>query len=402
MNLMTTIKNFFSSKFNIALLVLLLALGALSYMNNSEKMGEQGQSDMPQVHFFYAPTCPHCNQQKPIYYEVKAERTDVQFFEHDASSQEGSELFYKMSTEAGMDTSRLGVPTLFIGKHVLVGVQSKENILSAIDECINECKGEEYTTEESQGIEEGFDDFEIPILGRTDLTAWSLPALAVILGFIDGFNPCALWVLIFIITLLLGEKDKKKIWLVVGSFVLASAVSYFLFMTAWLNFFLLMGYIKIITILIGMFAVGAGVLHVKDWVMTKGEIACTVTDAKSRKKTMDKIKDILSKPVTIGVIISIIGLAFMVNAIEFVCSAAIPAVFTQLLALSDISTLQHYMYITLYVFFYMLIHIIIFSMAAFALSSGLAERYAKYCKLIGGVIMFLLGIMLLFAPHLLR
>ena len=103
-----------------------------------------------------------------------------------------------------------------------------------------------------------------------------------------------------------------------------------------------------------------------------------------------------------GVIFSIIGLAFVVNAIEFVCSAAIPAVFTQLLALSSLSTFQHYLYILLYVFFYMLDHIIIFSMAAFALSSGFAQRYAKYCKLVGGVVMAIIGLVLLFAPHLLR
>jgi glutaredoxin len=402
MNLIHSFKKFFSSKFNIALVIILIALGAIAFINTTETAPNNVDSDSIEVHFFYAPTCPHCTEQKPIYYDIKEERTDVSFFEHDASSQDGSALFYKMAKEADMDTSRLGVPTLFIGKHVLVGLQSRENILSAIDECINECTGEEYQSEDSQGIEEGFNDFEIPFIGRTDLTAWSLPILAVVLGFIDGFNPCALWVLIFIITLLLGERDKKKIWLVVGSFVFASAVSYFLFMTAWLNFFLLMGYIKLVTILIGMFAVGAGVLHIRDWILTKGEVVCNVTDAKSRKKTMDKIKDILSKPVTIGVILSIVGLAFMVNAIEFVCSAAIPAVFTQLLAISDISTFQHYMYISLYVLFYMLIHIIIFSMAAFALSSGLAEKYAKYCKLIGGLIMFLLGMMLLFAPHLLR
>lgn len=402
MKLIQSIKNFFSSKFNILLVLILIIFGVIAFVNNADKTSDIGGSGAVEVHFFYAPTCPHCNEQKPIYYEVKAERSDVGFFEHDASSQEGSALFYKMSAEAGMDTSRLGVPTLFIGKHVLVGVQSKENIISAIDECINECKGEEYRSEESQGIEEGFSNFEIPFIGRTDLTAFSLPILAIILGFVDGFNPCALWVLVFIITLLLGERDKKKIWLVVGSFVLASAVSYFLFMTAWLNLFLMMGYIKIVTILIGMFAVGAGILHVKDWIITKGEVVCNVTDAKSRKKTLDKIRNILSKPVTIGVIVSIIGLAFMVNAIEFVCSAAIPAVFTQLLAISNISTFQHYLYISLYVFFYMLIHIILFSMAAFALSSGFAERYSKYCKLIGGVIMFLLGLALLFAPHLLR
>jgi len=251
-------------------------------------------------------------------------------------------------------------------------------------------------------METSFEDFEVPFIGRVDLTKWSFLTLSVVLGLVDGFNPCALWVLVFLITLLLGERNKKKIWIVVGSFVLASAVSYFLFMTAWLNLFLLMGYIRIVTLFIGLFAVGVGILHVKEWITTKGELSCKVGGEESHKKTMNRIQEVISKPVTIGVIISIIGLAFVVNAIEFVCSAAIPAVFTQLLALSNLSTFHHYMYILIYVFFYMIDHIIIFSMAAFALSSGLTQKYAKYCKLIGGAIMFIIGLILLFAPHLLR
>jgi thiol-disulfide isomerase/thioredoxin len=402
MRIKNSLKNFFSSKFNVILILILLLLGLFAFFNNSESSTEVINSELTEVHFFYTPTCPYCNQQKPIYYEIKEERLDVMFFEHDASSQSGSALFYKMSVEAGLDTSRMGVPAIFIGKDVLVGLQTKENIINAIDECINRCEGDEYQSDDRQKIESTFTDFEVPFIGKVDLTKWSLLTLAVILGLVDGFNPCALWVLIFLVTLLLGEKSKKKIWIVVGSFVLASAISYFLFMTAWLNLFLLMGYVKTLTIIIGVFAVGAGVLHIKEWITAKGELTCKVGDEKDHQKTMDKIKDIISRPVTIGVIISVIGLAFVVNAIEFVCSAAIPAVFTQLLALSNVSTFYHYMYISIYVFFYMLDHIIIFSMAAFALGSGFVQKYAKYCKLIGGLVMFVIGLILLFAPNLLR
>jgi thiol-disulfide isomerase/thioredoxin len=396
-------KSFFSSKFNIALVIALVIIGAFSFFMTAEEKPAVASGEVPAVYFFYLPTCPHCTEQKPIYYELKSERTDVEFFEYDASSQQGSQLFYKLAADAGLDTSRLGVPTIFVGKNALVGFQSKENLMNAIDECINQCKGEEYHQEIVQEIDTGFSDFELPFLGRVDLTKWSLPTLAVVLGLVDGFNPCAMWVLIFIITMLLGEKSKKKIWIVVGSFVLASAISYFLFMTAWLNLFLLIGYIRILTLLIGLFALGMGILNLKEVITTKGGLTCKVTDAEDKEKTMNKIQNILSQPVTWGVLLAIIGLAFTVNAIEFVCSAAIPAVFTQVLSLSNISSVMHYTYITIYVFFYMLDHIIIFGMAAFALGSGIiGEKYAKLCKLVGGIIMLVLGLIMLFAPHLLR
>ncbi len=404
MTLIQSLKEFFSTKFNVYLVIALAIIGVISFFftGGANITNDTQPSADIEIHFFYLPTCPHCTEQKPIYYEIKEEHPEWNFFEHDASSQEGSVLFYKMSAEAGLDTSRLGVPTIFAGKHALVGVQTKEQILSAINQCINECKGEEYQNKSSQQMNTGFTDFELPFIGRTDLTQWSLPTLAIVLGAIDGFNPCAMWVLVYLIGILIGLNDKKKIWIIVGSFVFASGVLYFLFMTAWLNIFLIIGYIRAITIIIGMVALGGGILSLKEYITTKGELTCKVGDVQSHKKTMKKIDAIAAKPITIGLIISILGLAFVVNSVEFACSAAIPAVFTQILALSKISAFQHYLYIALYTFFFMLDDLIIFGMAAFAVNSSFGERYAKYTKLIGGIIMAILGLMMLFAPQLLR
>lgn len=402
MKLPKTISKFFSSKFNIVLVAILLVIGVAAYLMVSQSTTQAPASSNLTVHFFYLPTCPHCTEQKPIYFEVKEERTDIQFIEHDASSQEGSQLFYQMAREAGLDTSRLGVPTIFVGKHALVGVQSKEQIVSAIDNCISNCKGDEYQSEKTQQTSTGFSDYELPFLGRTDLTKWSLPTLAVVLGLIDGFNPCAMWVLVYLIGLLIGVKDRKRIWIIVGSFVLASGILYFLFMTAWLNIFLLLGYIKVLTIIIGLVALGGGILSLKEYITTKGQLSCKVGDEKSHEKTMKKIEKIISQPLSWAIILSMVGLAFVINSVEFACSAAIPAVFTQILALSSITTVQHYAYIALYTLFFMLDDLIIFGMAAFALGSSIGEKYAKYCKLLGGIIMTILGLIMLFAPQLLR
>jgi len=211
-----------------------------------------------------------------------------------------------------------------------------------------------------------------------------------------------MWVLVYLIALLINVGDKKKIWVIVGSFVLASGLLYFLFMTAWLNVFLLLGYIKTVTVIIGLVALGGGILSLKEYLTTKGALTCKVGDEKSHEKTMGKMQEIIAKPLSIAVIFAIFALAFVVNSVEFVCSAAIPAVFTQILALSNISTLAQYSYILLYVLFFMLDDLIIFGLAAFAVNSSFGEKYSKYCKALGGIILVLLGILLLFAPHLLR
>jgi thiol-disulfide isomerase/thioredoxin len=398
--LISGVADFLKSPFNRYLVVGLLLLGAFALFAG---LGEQ---PLPQgkeftVHVFYLPTCPHCAEQKPIINELSQEMANVSFVMYDASTPEGSALFYSLASEAGLDISRLGVPTTFVGKKALVGVHSKQEIMAEIINCQTNCAKEKSETESYQPGATALKEFDVPFIGRTDLTTVSLPLLAIILGLIDGFNPCAMWVLVYLIGLLLEVNDKKKAWVIVGCFVLASGILYFLFMTAWLNAFLLIGYVRAITILIGVIALGGGVVSLKEYFTTKGALACKVGDEESHEKTVSRMRDIVLQPLTIPLVISIVTLAFVVNSIEFVCSSAIPAVFTQVLALNELPTMHYYAYIALYDIFFTL-DLVILGVLTLAFGSMLGEKYAKYCKLIGGVIMAALGLIMLFAPQLLR
>lgn len=401
-DIVSPVKDFLKTPFNRYLVIALILLGVIVFFTGETQTIEDHKNTEMTVHFFYLPTCPHCAEQKPIINELIAEMPNVSFIMHDASTAEGSKLFYEMASEAGMDLSNLGVPTTFVGKKPLVGVHSKQEIKDEIIYCQNNCIGEEIEQKETvQSTTTGLKEFDLPFLGRTDLTSVSLPVLAVVLGLIDGFNPCAMWVLVYLIALLMNVNDKKKFWLIIGTFILSSGILYFLFMTAWLNVFLLIGYVRIVTILIGITALGGGILSIKEYLTTQGSLTCKVGDENSHKKTTDKINQIISAPLSIGVFISIVILAFVVNSVEFVCSSAIPAIFTQILAISDITDLERYGYILLYDLFFMLDDLIIFGLAALAVST-FGEKYAKYCKLIGGALMLILGLILVFAPHLLR
>ena len=204
-----------------------------------------------------------------------------------------------------------------------------------------------------------------------------------------------MWVLVYLISLVATLRDKKRIWLIVGSFVLASGILYFLFMTVWLNLFLFIGYVKAVTIVIGLVALGGGIWQIRGVIKTKGAVVCEVTDEQSRKKTMTKVQEIVSSPLTWGIVVGIVVLAFTVNAVEFVCSAAVPAVFTRVLSLASLTTLQYYGYILLYVLFFMLDDLVIFGTAALAVTSSLGDRYAKYSRPVGATILIILGLLLL-------
>jgi hypothetical protein len=242
---------------------------------------------------------------------------------------------------------------------------------------------------------------EVPFLGKIDPEDYSLPALAVTLGLIDGFNPCAMWALVYLISLVGSLNDRRKIWLIVGTFVLSSGVLYFLFMSAWLNAFIFIGYFRPITVVIGFMALYAGLSCMVDLVKSKGVVACKVVDDQTREKTMSRMKRLALSPLTLSTVLSIIALAFIVNSIEFLCSCAIPAIFTHVLSISSLSWKEFYGYILLYDLFFMLDDLIIFGSAAFAFNAIVGSHYVVYCRILGGVLMTVLGFLLIFMPHVL-
>lgn len=243
---------------------------------------------------------------------------------------------------------------------------------------------------------------QVPFFGRVRLAEYSLPSLAVMLGLADGFNPCAMWALAYLISLMAGQKDRGRMRLLVGAFVASSGILYFLFMTAWLKIFLAIGYIHLLTMLIGMVAVAVGAWNLREVVTTRGALSCPVGGGELKDKATSRMKTLVLSPLSVASFFAIVALAFTVNSIEFACSAALPATYTHVLSLHRLSSLQYYGYILLYDFCFMLDDLIIFSLAALALDTTIGSRYAKYCKAISGVVLLLLGLALIFRPDLLR
>jgi len=381
------LRNTFRDRFKRYLIISLIVLGMVIGFT-SQETSSPGEGF--EVHFFYLPGCSHCEEQEP--FNKKLENTySINITPHDATTPAGSALLSEMLEERGIQYEP-DFPVTIFGNQVFGGWESENTTGRAIEEALQQCLAGNCPPPTG---EEPRDTIVLPLIGEIVLADYSLPALAVILGLVDGFNPCAMWVLVYLISLVATLRDRKRIWLIVGSFVLASGILYFLFMTAWLNAFLLIGYVKPVTIVIGLVALGGGILQVREVVKTKGAIVCEVTGEESRTKTMTRVQKIVSSPITVGTIIGIIVLAFAVNSVEFVCSAALPAVFTRVLSLASLTTLQHYGYILLYVLFFMLDDLVIFGIAAFALTSSLGDRYTKYSRPVGATILIVLGLLLL-------
>jgi len=382
------LKNTFQDRFKRYLIISLIILGIVIGFTSQ---GTASTGEGFEVHFFYLPGCSHCEEQEPFNEKLESEYPSINITRHDATTPAGIALLHQMLEDLGVQDEPEFPITIF-GNQVFGGWESEDTTGRAIEEALKKCLAGNCPPPTSG---EPKHKIKLPFIGEIVLSDYSLPALAIILGLVDGFNPCAMWVLVYLISIVATLRDRKRIWLICGSFVLASGILYFLFMTAWLNAFLLIGYVKAVTIVVGLVALGGGTLQVREVIKTKGAVVCEVTGEESRTKTMTKVQKIVSSPLTWGILGGIIALAFTVNAVEFVCSAAIPAVFTQVLSLSNLSTFQYYAYILLYDVFFMLDDLIIFGTAAFALTSRLGDRYAKYSRPVGATILIILGVLLL-------
>jgi len=329
------------------------------------------------LHVFFSPDCPHCH--KAIAF--LKERRKIDYALHDISKPSSEALFRKVVKHYGIEDP--AVPLFVHGSRYVIGFDSAETTGREILALLSDQEAVARRAADSK--------FTLPLIGEIDPTHHSLLALTALMGLSDGFNPCAMWVLIYLISLIVSLQDRRKIWRLVGTFVLASGVLYFLFMTAWLNTFLFIGYIRPLTQLIALMAIGFGLDHLIGLVAARGEVVCEVGDIEQRQRTMRWGRHIVAAPVGIASLLMVVALAFAVNAIEFICSAALPAIYTHLLALTDLPIALHYAYIGLYVVFFMLDDLIIFGLAAFAVQEIVNTRYAAISRTIGGVVLIGLG-----------
>jgi len=344
------------------------------------------------IFFFSSATCPHCAKERQFLDELKKKYPEVNIKEYEVVEHPENrkvlkdyyEKYQVPSREQGM------VPVTFTPTKYFIGFNEK--VGKDIENCIRECLDREIAAGQT---------IKIPILGETDLSKMSLPALTAVLGTLDGFNPCAMWILVVLISILLPLRSRKKILLVGGTFVLAEGLLYFLMMAAWLNVFLALSYVSLLRILIGVLGIGFGIWRIRDFFIWKPGV-CKVVNPKGGEKIINKIQNLL-KPAAVPVtVFGVIALAFSVNLIEFFCSAGFPTIYTKVLSLQNLGAIQYYLYLIFYNFFYMLDDFIVFGFALITLTHfKFSDRYNRYSTLLAGILIFILGLLLTFKPDLL-
>ncbi|MFH2020355.1 MAG: thioredoxin family protein [archaeon] len=359
------------------------------------------QAENMTVYFFYGDGCPHCAQEEPFLAEL-ANKYPITI--------ESYEVWYNSSNAAilgkkleSLGKNSKGVPTTIFNEKVWVGFSDpiardiENEIQNCVDlGCVIAAKNHtDSSAQESKVV-------EIPVLGKINVAEMGLFTFTVVMGILDGFNACAMWVLCFLLSLLIYSRSRKHVFIVGGTFIFISGLVYFLFMAAWMNAFIFAGHLKIIQISISALAIVFGIINIKDYFAFGKGVSLTIPAGK-KPKIAEKMRKLVNPETGFFLtLIGVAGLAFMVNLIELLCTAGFPAIYTNILAQYKLPWYSNYLYLLLYILMYMIDDIIIFTVVVLTMTSKrFTEKYGRISKLISGIVILLLGIIMLINPNLL-
>ena len=375
-------------------------------------VGEK-KSETVTIYFFHSDTCSHCKAEKNFLESIKKDYPNLVIRSYEVSS--STNYDYMKIAKDRMGSTSTGVPFTVIGDEFFngymasIGSRMKATLDSyyndntevetpALEEPKEEIDEEPKLEEKEEPKKEENTEYDIPLLGKIDAKEASIPLIAIILGFIDGFNPCALWILLFLINMLFNMKNRKKMWLLGTTFLVTSAFVYFLAMLG-LSVVLSFAAITWVRRIIALVAIIGGVLNLRSYLTAK-EDGCHVVDEKKRKKYFTKIKALTAEQNLLIALIGIIALAASVNLVELACSAGFPTIFITILELNNIDGLIKIGYILIYILFFLIDDLAIFIIAMLTLKiSGVTTKYSKIAHLVGGIIMIVIGLLLIFKPE---
>lgn len=344
--------------------------------------------DKVNIYLFYSKICPHCQKEEKYFETLKEKYQDkINIYTYEVTENKTNNEIMK-SLKKELKENSQGVPFTIIGSKTFLGYDESfnERIENTIDSYLNE-----NTTTDNI--------YTIPILGKVEAKNASIILIAIILGFIDGFNPCAMWILLLLINMCISIKDKKKMLIVCLTFIITSGIIYFLSMLG-IGFILDLTTIAYIRNIIAILAIVLGIYNLYTYIKTRKETGCHVVKKEKRKTIITKINNILNNKNTLLMFGGTIILATSVNLIEMACSLGFPTIFLEILSINNIHGFLKITYLLIYILFYLIDDIVVLFLSIKAFEAkGISTKYNKYVHLIGGIIMVLMGILLIFKPE---
>lgn len=344
--------------------------------------------DKVNIYLFYSKICPHCQKEEKYFETLKEKYQDkINIYTYEVTENKTNNEIMK-SLKKELKENSQGVPFTIIGSKTFLGYD--ESLNKRIENTIESYLDENTKTDNT---------YTIPILGKIEAKNASIILIAIILGFIDGFNPCAMWILLLLINMCISIKDKKKMLIVCLTFIITSGIIYFLSMLG-IGFILDLTTISYIRNIIAILAIILGIYNFYTYLKTRKQTGCHVVKKEKRKTIITKINNILNNKNTLLMFGGTIILATSVSLVEMACSLGFPTIFLELLSINNIHSFLKVTYLLIYILFYLIDDIVVLFLSIKAFETkGISTKYNKYVHLIGGLIMILMGVLLIFKPE---
>ena len=381
--------------------ILLIAAVLLALLSPVVHAGDPapGADGQPQVqlYFFWSLTCPHCTAAHPYIEAIPEARPWVRLHALELSRNGDNVRQYQdMARRLGQPAA--SVPAFLFCGEMHVGWDSDETTGAMLRHRLDECRTRAIggQTTETRPVE----TLRLPLLGEVNTASLSLPALTLILAGLDAFNPCAFFVLLFLLSMMAHQKSGARMLTIGGVFVLVSGLMYFAFMSAWLNLFQLFGHLAWVTLAAGAMAVFVGAVNVKDFFLFGRGITLSIPES-GKPDIFRRARSILNAANLPAMLAATVFLAVAANFYELLCTAGFPMVYTRLLTLAELSPVARYGYLAAYNLVYVLpLALIVVVFARTLGARRLTEREGRLLKLMSGIMMLGLGALLLLAPEL--
>ncbi|CAM3731682.1 thioredoxin family protein [Erysipelothrix urinaevulpis] len=334
--------------------------------------------------FYYTSHCQYCQKEIEWLKEFEKEKAIIVNY-YNIDLPENRTKFNQ--TLDILELNIPSVPLLVDGNKAYQGFIEKDEFLAQ----------QKNSSQQSCNLDDPCDDNKL--FGMINPKTSPLFVVSALLGLIDGFNPCAMWVLIILLTFLIQVENRRKMAILGGAFILTSGLMYYLIIASWLNVRPLIDQVASIKTILSFILIGMGVSSLyKNHTAKKG---CKANQGPTKQKIITQLQTIVSSSSFAYALIATIVLAVFVNIIELTCSLGIPLMFTELLSQKGIEGLHFNLYLFVYILFFILDDLIIFVIALKTFEiKGLSNTFTKHIQGIGSLLLIVFGLILLFKPAL--
>lgn len=353
---------------------------------------QEPSDDTVVLTLFWGDGCPHCADEKAWLEEAEDEYPDLEVQQYEVWYDEDNRaLLIETAEEMGFEPS--GVPVTIVGdRHWIGWSDAVRDEIEAILKLEAPATGPGSTSGKTSSV-------EVPLFGDVAVSSDSLVFSTLVIGFVDGVNPCSLWVISVLLAIVVRSGSRKRVFAIGLTFLSVTAAMYAFYMVGIYSAMGVIGHLGLIQVVVAIVAGVFGVVSIKDYFAFKKGISFTIKDS-SKPGIYKRMRAAAQSEALLPALAATVVLAVGVSLLETPCTAGFPVLWTGLLQANDVGTAEAAGLFGLYMLPFLLDELLVFGIAVATLrATKMQEKHGRVLKLVAGTMMLALAITVLVSPE---